>query len=116
MRFWPGPSSVVDTLERSPPSASLSNYAQEEGQRAGLGQTFTAVLPRLTPHTELGRPAVQAYAARSGQSEEDYLKSFGKPLTPEAAGVALVELVRKDPASTAREYLLTGDGLRPLPA
>jgi hypothetical protein len=28
--------------------------------RAGLGITFTAVLPRITPLTDLGRPAAQA--------------------------------------------------------
>jgi hypothetical protein len=52
------------------------NYARDESQRAGLGFTFTTVLPRLTPLTELGRPAVQAYAARNGQSEEEYVLTF----------------------------------------
>jgi NAD(P)-dependent dehydrogenase (short-subunit alcohol dehydrogenase family) len=44
----------------------ISAYAQEEARRAGLDITFTAVLPRITPLTDLGRPAVQAYAARAG--------------------------------------------------
>ena len=91
-------------------------YAQEESERADLGITFTAVLPRITPLTELGRPAVRAYAARGGQSEEEYLQPMGKPLTPEAAGAALVELVGADAATGAREYMLTGAGLRKLPA
>ena len=91
-------------------------YAQEESQRADLGITFTAVLPQITPLTDVGRPAVRAYAARGGQSEEEYLKSKGKLLTPEAAGAALVEIVRTNPDSAADEYLLTGDGLRPMPA
>jgi hypothetical protein len=41
----------------------ITGYAQDEADRAGLGITFTAVLPRLTPLTDLGRPAVAAYAA-----------------------------------------------------
>ncbi|WP_369244926.1 SDR family oxidoreductase [Streptomyces sp. R41] len=93
----------------------ITGYAQDEAKRAGLGITFTAVLPRLTPLTDLGRPAVRAYAARSGQSEEEYLQQMGEPLTPEVAGAALVELVRADAATVAPGYLLTGAGLQKLP-
>jgi NAD(P)-dependent dehydrogenase (short-subunit alcohol dehydrogenase family) len=92
----------------------ISAYAQDEAQRAGLDITFTAVLPRLTPLTDLGRPAVRAYAARSGQSEEEYLQQLGEPLTPETAGAALVELVQADAATVAPDYMLTGAGLQPL--
>ena len=81
---------------------------------AKLGITFTAILPRLTPHTDLGRPAVEAYAARNGQSVDDYVQSLGEPLTPEAAGSAVVELVGADAATLAPSYLLTGAGLRQL--
>jgi NAD(P)-dependent dehydrogenase (short-subunit alcohol dehydrogenase family) len=93
----------------------ITAYAQDEATRAGLGITFTAVLPRLTPLTDLGRPAVRAYAARSGQTEEQYLQRFGDSLTPELAGAALVELLRTDATAVAPAYLLTGDGLRTLP-
>ena len=93
----------------------ITGYAQDEAQRAGLGITFTAVLPQITPLTDLGRPAVRAYAARSGQSEEEYLRQMGEPLTPEAAGTALVELVRAEAATVAPGYLLTGAGLQQLP-
>ena len=93
----------------------ITGYAQDEAQRAGLGITFTAVLPQITPLTDLGRPAVRAYAARSGQSEEEYLRQMGEPLTPEAAGTALVELVRGEAATVAPGYLLTGAGLQQLP-
>jgi NAD(P)-dependent dehydrogenase (short-subunit alcohol dehydrogenase family) len=93
----------------------MTGYAQDEAERAGLGITFTAVLPRITPLTDLGRPAVRAYAARSGQSEDEYLQQMGEPLTPEVAGAALVELVRADVATVAPGYLLTGAGLQQLP-
>jgi NAD(P)-dependent dehydrogenase (short-subunit alcohol dehydrogenase family) len=92
----------------------LTTYAQDEARRANLDITFTAVLPRLTPHTDLGRPAVEAYAARNGQSADDYVRSMGEPLTPEAAGSAVVELVGADAATIAPSYLLTGEGLRQL--
>ena len=93
----------------------ITAYAQDEAKRAGLDITFTAVLPRITPLSELGRPAVRAYAARNGQSEEKYLQRFGEPLTPEVAGAALVDLVRADAATAAGGYLLTGAGLQNLP-
>jgi NAD(P)-dependent dehydrogenase (short-subunit alcohol dehydrogenase family) len=93
----------------------ITQYAREEAERAGLGITFTAVLPRITALTELGRPAVQAYAARSGRSEEEYLAPFGAVLTPQIAGAALLELVGKDAAAIAAGYTLTGDGLAELP-
>jgi NAD(P)-dependent dehydrogenase (short-subunit alcohol dehydrogenase family) len=90
----------------------MTAYARDEASLADRDITFTAVLPRITPMTDLGRPAIRAYAARSGQSEEEYLEPFGTPLTPAIAGSALVELVRADAATVDPAYLLTGDGLQ----
>jgi len=96
----------------------ITGYAQDEADRAGLDITFTAVLPRFAPLTGVGRPAVQAYAARAGQSVEEYVEQMG-PLaagvTPEIAGTALVELVQADAAGVAPAYVLTGAGLQKLP-
>ena len=92
----------------------IATYAQEEATRAGLDITFTTLYPRLTPLTGLGCPAVEAHAARNGQTEEEYLQQFGEPLTPEIAGAAMVELVRADAATLAPDYLLTGAGLQDL--
>jgi NAD(P)-dependent dehydrogenase (short-subunit alcohol dehydrogenase family) len=91
----------------------ITGYAQQEANRAGLDLTFTTLLPRITPLTDLGRPAVQAYAARAGQSDEEYLQQVGEPLTPEQAGQAVVDLVTGD-AHDQDAYLLTAAGLRPL--
>ena len=35
----------------------ITAYAQDEAERSGLGITFTTVLPRITPLTDLGRPS-----------------------------------------------------------
>jgi len=93
----------------------ITAYAQEEANRAGLDITFTAVLPRITPLTDLGRPAVQAYAARAGQTEDEYMQQMGPPVTPEVAGAALLELIQTDPATIDPAYLLSGAGLQNLP-
>jgi hypothetical protein len=90
----------------------IAGYAQDESRRAGLGITVTAVMPRMTPFGDVGRRGVRAYAARSGQTEEAYLKQLGEPLTPEMAGSALLDLVRADPATIAPGYLLTAAGLQ----
>ncbi|GGV52067.1 short-chain dehydrogenase [Kitasatospora herbaricolor] len=92
----------------------ITGYAQDEAQRAGLDITFSTVLPRMTPVTELGRSAARAYAARNGQSQEEYLQQMGPVLTPEIAGNAMVDLVRSQAAEVAPGYLLTGAGLKKL--
>lgn len=91
----------------------IAGYAHEESRRAGLGITVTAVMPRMTPFGDVGRRAVRAYAARSGQTEEAFLERMGELLTPETAGSALVDLVRADPSTTAPGYVLTAAGLQP---
>jgi NAD(P)-dependent dehydrogenase (short-subunit alcohol dehydrogenase family) len=92
----------------------IAQYAQTESTRADLGITITTVMPRMTPHGEVGRQGVRAYAKLSGQSEDDYLEQLGALATAEIAGSALVELIRTDPSTTAPAYLLTGNGLQAL--
>lgn len=96
----------------------ITAYAQDEARRAGLNITFTAILPRFSPQTGVGGPAVDAYAARAGQSREEYLRSFsesmGPLVTPQIAGSALVGLVAEEAANLSPAYMLTGDGLKKL--
>ena len=88
----------------------LADYAAQEARRMSLGIGVTAVLPRLTPATELGRPAVLAYAERQGMSEAEYLRQLGDPVTPAIAGQAFVELAT-GPQGLTGAYILTADGL-----
>ncbi|OBA77046.1 short-chain dehydrogenase [Mycobacterium sp. 1554424.7] len=90
----------------------ITGYAQDEANRADLGISFTALMPRITPLTELGGPAVRAYAAREGQSEEEYVKQLGELVSPQVAGAAVVELAQADTDALAASYLLTGAGLQ----
>jgi NAD(P)-dependent dehydrogenase (short-subunit alcohol dehydrogenase family) len=93
----------------------ITAYAQDEANRARLDITFTALLPRITPLTDLGRPAIEAYATRADQPFESYVEHLGPPVTPEIAGGAALELVRADTANVAPAYMLTGAGLKKLP-
>jgi NAD(P)-dependent dehydrogenase (short-subunit alcohol dehydrogenase family) len=92
----------------------IASYADVESQRLGLGITVNAVLPKITPFGDVGKFGIRAYAARGGQSEEAYMAQLGDPLTPEAAGSALVDLIATDPAKTSPAYMLTATGLRAL--
>ncbi|MFQ6328756.1 SDR family NAD(P)-dependent oxidoreductase [Nocardia sp. CWNU-33] len=93
----------------------IAAYTQDESRRGGLDITVTTIMPRMTPHGDVGRRGFRAYAARSGRTEEEFLQASGDLLTPEIAGFALVELVRADPETSAPEYLLTAAGLQQLP-
>jgi 3-oxoacyl-[acyl-carrier protein] reductase len=92
----------------------ITRYAQDEAERAGLDIVFTAVLPYFAPETGVGRPAVRAYAARAGQSVDEYLEQQGSLVTPEIAGAAIVELIRADPTTLVPAYRLSGTGLQEL--
>jgi NAD(P)-dependent dehydrogenase (short-subunit alcohol dehydrogenase family) len=91
----------------------LMSYAADESERAGLGIRFTAVLPTLTPETEMGARAVAAYADRAGLDVETFLKERGPVLTPKHVGDAVLGL-----ATGAEPYraasALTASGLTPL--
>jgi NAD(P)-dependent dehydrogenase (short-subunit alcohol dehydrogenase family) len=93
----------------------MADYAAQESRRKGLGIAVHAVLPQLTSATDLGRPAVVAYAARSGLSEEEYMAQLGEPLTPQMAGAAFVQLMAGGSHTDAPAYLLTTGGLQLLP-
>jgi len=92
--------------------AFISSYAADEADRAGLGIRFAAVLPQLTPATDLGAAAVAAYARRAGASLDSYIRDLGPVVTPEITGQAIAGLV----AGTGQpgSYLLTPAGLSPL--
>jgi NAD(P)-dependent dehydrogenase (short-subunit alcohol dehydrogenase family) len=93
----------------------IAAYAREESQRADLGITVTAIMPRMTPNGDVGKRGVRAYAARSGQTEAQYIKELGPIVTPELAGSALVGLIASPPAEREAAYVLTGHGLQKVP-
>ncbi len=90
----------------------MADYASQEARRGNLEISVSAVLPKLTPATELGRAAAAAYATRMGVPFEDYLRQLGRPVTPVIAGAAFVRLAAGLDAADA--YMLSADGLQPL--
>jgi NAD(P)-dependent dehydrogenase (short-subunit alcohol dehydrogenase family) len=92
----------------------ISAYAAGESKRNELGIRFTALLPQLTPATDLGLDGVAAYAAYEGVDVETFTKRFEPILRPQQVGQAIVELVSTDATEVAGPlaYMLSGSGLR----
>lgn len=63
--------------------AFLAAYANDESERRGLGLTFHAVQPKLTPATALGRAAVAAYAQRHGIGVDEFVARLGPAAGPD---------------------------------
>ena len=95
----------------------ISAYAALESKRAELGIRFVALLPQLTPATDLGAAGAAAYAEYEGTEVHTFLKRFDPILTPAQVGKAIVDLCQHvEPRGEQHPaYLLTGAGLREVP-
>jgi hypothetical protein len=91
----------------------IASYAADESARAALGIRFIAVLPQLTPATDLGAAAVAAYASRAGLDTAAYVQQFEPVVTAEVAGRSVLELATSDSPDPGA-FLLTGRGLTPV--
>ena len=91
----------------------VTSYAASESERNALGIRFTAVLPQLTPATDLGAAAVAAYAAREGVDVATAVERRGPVLTTDQVGKAVVDLAT-DPSLDREAYLLSAAGLAPV--
>jgi NAD(P)-dependent dehydrogenase (short-subunit alcohol dehydrogenase family) len=92
----------------------ITRYANDEAKRGGLRIRLTSVLPGLTAATELGSPAVAAYARREGVEPAEYVAARGWTLTTEQVGASILQLAT-DPGLDADAYRITPDGLAPVP-
>ncbi len=91
----------------------ISAYAEAEATRRSLGLRYVAILPQLTPETDLGAAGVAAYAERAGLSIEAFKEQLGTILTPEHVAKSIVD-VATDESYSADAYVLTATELRPL--
>ncbi len=91
----------------------ISSYAAEESRRDQLGIQFTALLPQLTPATDLGAAGVAAYAAYEGVDVDTFLQGFQPILSPQQVGTAVRELATDAVPGGEQHlaYLLNGSGV-----
>jgi NAD(P)-dependent dehydrogenase (short-subunit alcohol dehydrogenase family) len=91
----------------------IASYAAAESGREKLGIRFSAVLPQLSPATDLGAAGAAAYAARQGVDMSAFLDGFGPTLTVEQIGAAVADIVTGS-ADERDAYMLTPAGLGPV--
>lgn len=87
----------------------VTAYAAEESTRIGLGIRFVSLLPKLTPATDLGLAASEAYAARDGRT---FVRPPDAELSAGQVGDAVVALAA-EPAPAAAYFIGPG-GLKAL--
>jgi NAD(P)-dependent dehydrogenase (short-subunit alcohol dehydrogenase family) len=90
----------------------ISRYAADESRRRDLGIRFVALLPQLTPTTDLGRHGVAMYAARTGVDVDTYLAGLTSVLTPEQVAAAVLECVAG--SLDGDSFMVTGTGVTPV--
>ena len=90
----------------------VSAYASAEAKSRSLGLRFIAILPQLTPVTNLGAVGVAGYAERAGLQVAAFVDQLGEVLTTDMVAKSVTEVV-SDNAYSAEAYLLTASGLRP---
>lgn len=94
----------------------LTNYARQEAKERKLELTLHTLLPQLNPNTRLGAAGVAAYAAKAGETTEQFVrKRFGNPLTPEIAAQAVTSVLNGEHDEHG-ELMLVGKGLIPVPS
>jgi NAD(P)-dependent dehydrogenase (short-subunit alcohol dehydrogenase family) len=92
----------------------LASYAATESERAGWGLRIHCLLPSLNPSTELGRPAIRAYAERAGVTPEEFAKRLEPWLTPAIMGQGVVDLFSAPETFPKLAYRIGGAGLAPV--
>jgi NAD(P)-dependent dehydrogenase (short-subunit alcohol dehydrogenase family) len=93
----------------------MSNYANGISVERNLGILFQTVLPlQMIAGTGVGDAAAAAYAERTGTDPEAFLARFGAPMTPQAFGAHVTDILERADR-TVRAYGVKGDtGLTPL--
>lgn len=94
----------------------VAEYAAAEAAQMRHEIRFHCVIPTLSPHTQLGRVAVERYAKQAGVSVDAFVQRLPPPPTPHSIGAAVVELYEDPGKWNQVAYRATGNGLAPLGA
>ena len=89
----------------------LVNYGQREADRLGLGLNFMSIIPKqLIAGTEIGKAASAAYAESAGLTAAKFMGQWEHPLTAEAAGAHLIDILGRTPEAGASAFAISGSG------
>ena len=91
----------------------LANYAQKESDRLHLGLRFLALVPGgIIPTTDLGKEAVEAYAASLGMSTADFIENRAMKPTAEDVANAVVECASNPQERAGKAFLVSEAGVK----
>jgi NAD(P)-dependent dehydrogenase (short-subunit alcohol dehydrogenase family) len=95
----------------------LAQYMQQQSTALNLSIRFVSLLPKqIVWETDMGRAAINAFAAAQGISREAFMERSGPPLIPEAVGRSVVTLLTQQDYQAAASFSVSGrDGLAVLP-
>lgn len=93
----------------------IANYSQKESDRLKLGLHFSALAPRITPDTDVGKHAVVGYSRYLGISAADFIGSMAA--TPASADIAnaAMELATHPDRTNGKTYVVSAKGLEAVP-
>ena len=91
----------------------LADYANATSAELGRGIKFQTLVPRQIMDTDLGRAAAASYAAKKNITIEQFLATFGKPLSARQFGEHVVTILTEH--ETPNAFELRGEtGIRAL--
>jgi NAD(P)-dependent dehydrogenase (short-subunit alcohol dehydrogenase family) len=93
----------------------MTNYAQKESDRLGLGIRFTALAPRMMPGSELGNHAVAGYARYLRISAADFVRSMDAPPTSSDVAAGVLAVAHDPDDYKGKAFIVSGRGLQAAP-
>jgi NAD(P)-dependent dehydrogenase (short-subunit alcohol dehydrogenase family) len=90
----------------------IADYSQKEADRLALGLRFTALAPRITPETDIGKHAVAGYSRYLGISPTDFINSMDAPPTVSDVAAAVIELATNADHAKGKAFVVSGKGLQ----
>jgi NAD(P)-dependent dehydrogenase (short-subunit alcohol dehydrogenase family) len=94
----------------------MANYSQKESDRLGLDLRFITLAPRMMPETDLGKHAVAGYSGYLGISAADFIDSMAAPPSASDVANAVIALAGKADQSRGKVFVVSGNGLEPVPS
>jgi NAD(P)-dependent dehydrogenase (short-subunit alcohol dehydrogenase family) len=88
----------------------MAHYANVSAAELGLGMHFQALLPmQMIGGTGVGDVGANAYAKRKGVTVEQFLASFGKPMTARDVGEHVATILTDDRYEKGVAFAVKGD-------
>ncbi|MEH6403781.1 MAG: SDR family NAD(P)-dependent oxidoreductase [Sneathiella sp.] len=93
----------------------ISNYGNREADLRGLGLNFYTIYPKqLIAGTDIANDASLAYATANSIPQEQFMKQWEQPLTPDLISEHIISLLSEDSGDNSGTYAITGTTMETL--